>query len=273
MGTTITAAIVDAAARRSAIGHVGDSRAYRLRDGKLERSPATTRSSRRCGARASSPTPRPRTTRSARSSPARSAPSRGRGRPADRPGRARRRLPALLRRADDDDRRGADRAAVLAGADSLKAAVRSLVDEANRAGGRDNITVLAFRLEDASAPQREPEGATLIGPSGGGRRPDRDRGPPPGRRRRAPGSGASELAARAGPRRRPADVRPRRSRSLVVARALVAYGAWYGLRQVWFLGTDQGGRVALYRGLPYDLPFGDQALRRALLERRSTPNR
>jgi protein phosphatase len=36
----------------------------------------------------------------------------------------------------------------------------------------------------------------------------------------------------------------------------VAFGAWYGNRQVWFLGTDDGGRVALYRGLPYDLPFG-----------------
>ncbi|MEK6278418.1 MAG: hypothetical protein AABM29_10455, partial [Actinomycetota bacterium] len=36
----------------------------------------------------------------------------------------------------------------------------------------------------------------------------------------------------------------------------VGFGAWYGNRQVWFLGTDEGGRVALYRGLPYDLPFG-----------------
>jgi protein phosphatase len=25
---------------------------------------------------------------------------------------------------------------------------------------------------------------------------------------------------------------------------------------VWFLGTDSSGRVALYRGLPYELPFG-----------------
>jgi protein phosphatase len=38
--------------------------------------------------------------------------------------------------------------------------------------------------------------------------------------------------------------------------AALGFGAWYGARQVYFLGTDEGGRVALYRGLPYDLPFG-----------------
>jgi protein phosphatase len=33
-------------------------------------------------------------------------------------------------------------------------------------------------------------------------------------------------------------------------------GAFVASRQVWFLGTDEAGRVALYRGLPYELPFG-----------------
>ena len=33
--------------------------------------------------------------------------------------------------------------------------MRALVEEANRAGGRDNITALAFRLEDAAAPPRQ----------------------------------------------------------------------------------------------------------------------
>jgi serine/threonine protein phosphatase PrpC len=36
MGTTVTAALVDSAAETVSIGHVGDSRAYRLRQGELE---------------------------------------------------------------------------------------------------------------------------------------------------------------------------------------------------------------------------------------------
>jgi hypothetical protein len=36
----------------------------------------------------------------------------------------------------------------------------------------------------------------------------------------------------------------------------LAGGAVYGLHQVYFLGTDSGGRAALYRGLPYELPLG-----------------
>ena len=47
-------------------------------------------------------------------------------------------------------------ARLLAGATSMDAAVRALVDEANRAGGRDNITALAFRLEDAGRPGAAP---------------------------------------------------------------------------------------------------------------------
>jgi protein phosphatase len=37
--------------------------------------------------------------------------------------------------------------------------------------------------------------------------------------------------------------------------AALAGGAYLGLRQVYFLGADDG-RLALYRGLPYDLPLG-----------------
>ena len=73
MGTTLTAAMV--AGREVSIGHVGDSRTYRFRDGELERSPATTRSWRSSSAGQDHRPRRPRTIRSARSSRARSGPS------------------------------------------------------------------------------------------------------------------------------------------------------------------------------------------------------
>jgi len=135
-------------------------------------------------------------------------------------------------------------AEILTDAKSLRAAVSRLVDAANRNGGRDNITAVAFRLEEEG--EAEEEGATLIartaeqaGLTGERMRAatDRLRGrgpmPPPPRRRRALRLGAA----------------------LAVA-ALVIGGAVFLARQVYFLGTDDGGRVALFRGLPYELPLG-----------------
>jgi hypothetical protein len=37
--------------------------------------------------------------------------------------------------------------------------------------------------------------------------------------------------------------------------AALGVGAWLGGRQIYFLGIDDTGQVALYRGLPYVLPF------------------
>ena len=137
----------------------------------------------------------------------------------------------------------------------LRAAGKALIREANEAGGRDNITAVAFRLEEAGA-GAETEGATLIGPSaeeqgltaeavreGARREPtttaarSRPSGRSPVAKRRWPARLAKVLAA------------------LVIIAALVAAGIW-GARQIYFLGTDEGGRVALFRGLPYDLPAG-----------------
>jgi protein phosphatase len=143
-------------------------------------------------------------------------------------------------------------AKLLAGATSMDAAVRALVDEANRAGGRDNITALAFRLEDAAAPRQSHEDATLIGSTAveAGLTTTEVR-------RRAAASAARErreqIAAKQ-PRRRLR--RAAKVLAVLVVLAALAFGAWYGNHQVWFLGTDESGRVALYRGLPYELPFG-----------------
>jgi protein phosphatase len=43
----------------------------------------------------------------------------------------------------------------------------------------------------------------------------------------------------------------------IAAAVLIAIGGLVLLvRQVYFLGTDDSGRVAVYRGLPYELPLG-----------------
>jgi PPM family protein phosphatase len=261
MGTTTTAVIVDLEAEEVAIGHVGDSRAYRFRDGKLEqltRDHSLVEEMRRKGQL---------TDAQAEDHPQRSIITRALG-PEPEVRVDVQTVPAqpgdvflicsdgLTTMLDDDHI-----ARLLGRASSMESAVRALVDEANRAGGRDNISVIAFRLEDAAAPARAPdpdaptpasEGATLIGASA-----------------EEAGLTATEVRRRAAAeaaqkRRQELEAKPKRRRLKTAAKILVPllivaaliYGAWYGNRQVWFLGTDDAGRVALYRGLPYELPFG-----------------
>jgi protein phosphatase len=154
-------------------------------------------------------------------------------------------------------------AAVLGAAESLDDAVSSLVREANEAGGRDNITVIAFRLAESGEAAVAPDGdRTLIGPTAeeagltadavaaGDATRERPRAARAGRRRRAPAEAAAPASAGGLPKRL---VKPLVA---VAVLAAIVVGATYGLRHVYFLGTDSGGRVALYRGLPYDLPLG-----------------
>ena len=68
----------------------------------------------------------------------------------------------------------------------------------------------------------------------------RARSAPPARKKPSRAAHARSKAPRRGARRS--------------AASLAA--AFLGARQVYFLGGDEGGRVALYRGLPYDLPLG-----------------
>jgi protein phosphatase len=37
---------------------------------------------------------------------------------------------------------------------------------------------------------------------------------------------------------------------------LIGGGGWLATRQLYFIGTNSQGVVTIYRGLPYDLPFG-----------------
>lgn len=258
MGTTITAAIVDLEAEEVAIGHVGDSRAYRFRNGRFEqltRDHSLVEEMRRKGQL---------TDAQAEDHPQRSIITRALG-PEPEVQVDLQTVPAQhgdvflicsdgLTTMLDDERI----AHVLSRATSLEAAARALVDEANRAGGRDNITVVAFRLEDPAAPDATnpgagpDEGATLIGASA------EEAGLTATEvRRRAAAEAArkrrEELAARPRGRRLRGAVKVL---AALLVLAAIAYGAWYGNRQIWFLGTDEAGRVALYRGAPYELPFG-----------------
>ena len=47
----------------------------------------------------------------------------------------------------------------------------------------------------------------------------------------------------------------------------IGVGAYVGLRQVYFVGQDDRGLVTLYRGVPYELPFGIDLYDRRYVER------
>src|SRR5262245_3726595 len=253
MGTTTTAMIVDLEAEEVAIGHVGDSRAYRFRAGKLERltrDHSLVEEMRRKGQL---------TDAQAEDHPQRSIITRALG-PEPEVQVAVQTVPAqagdvflicsdgLTTMLDEDHV-----ARLLGRASSMEAAVRALVDEANRAGGRDNITVVTFRVEDTAAPAAgnprvgPEEGATLIGSAA-----------------EEAGLSATEVRRRAAAEaaRRRREEQPARSGhgrlrkvakvvAVLLVIAAVAFAAWYGNRQIWFLGTDESGRMALYRGAPY----------------------
>jgi PPM family protein phosphatase len=252
MGTTITAAIVNAGQEEVAIGHVGDSRAYRLRGGKLERltrDHSLVEEMRRKGQL---------TDAQAEDHPQRSIITRALG-PEPEVEVDLQTTPAapgdvfLLCSDGLTTMVGEEKIArLLAGATSMTAATRALVDEANRAGGRDNITALAFRLEDSEAPARAPEGATLIGSSA----EEAGLTATEVRRRAATEAARKRRAEQVSKPKRGGLKRAAKALAVLVVLGAIAFGAWYGNRQVWFLGTDEAGRVALYRGLPYELPLG-----------------
>jgi len=137
---------------------------------------------------------------------------------------------------------------ILSESRNLRSAVARLVEAANSSGGRDNITAVAFRVAERGEGRsdRGGEGATLIG-------------------RTAEQAGLTgERMRQATDRMRGRGAMPpsrRGRRALRVAITLLAIAALIAIavvlaRQVYFLGTDEDGRVAMYRGLPYDLPLG-----------------
>jgi serine/threonine protein phosphatase PrpC len=254
MGTTLTAAYLDG--DELALAHVGDSRAYLLRDGELTRLTRDHTLVEELVRRGEL------TEDEAAEHPQRSIITRALG-PEDEVEVDLRTHPV---RAGDvlllcsDGLTGmiseAEVAGILQGASSLAAAARSLVAAANDAGGRDNITVVLFRIEDAD----RAGGLSAAGLGRGAGDADR-----------AGGAGEAVPAAPpAGtlPRRQdppataPGRPLPRRVKLIAATAATaivigaLATAGWLASRAVFFIGTNDSGRVTVYRGLPWDLPAG-----------------
>ncbi len=251
MGTTLTAALVED--DEVGLAHVGDSRAYVFRDGDLKlltSDHSLVEELRRQGRL---------TDEQAEDHPQRSIITRALGPERDvdidtmtyqaRPGDVYLLCSDGLTTMVREERI----AEVLGESDSLEEAVSRLIDEANEAGGRDNITVVAFSLEEAEVPAEAEERPTLVGPTAeeAGLTTDAlavaaegraaERPPTAGGRMRAAGRGRMRTVAVA-------------IIAVAISVGLAAVAVW-GVRQVYFLGTDSAGRLALYRGLPYVLPL------------------
>ncbi|MGK2937398.1 MAG: Stp1/IreP family PP2C-type Ser/Thr phosphatase [Solirubrobacteraceae bacterium] len=153
--------------------------------------------------------------------------------------------------------------------ESLESIARRLVAAANEAGGRDNITVVLFRIEElGGAPTGEGWGddqATVAGddaPTAAQVRAaveDADTAA----QERAAAEQARRLQPRA-PEQVPQDQTLGRSRGrrLLIAAGValflgipILFGAYAASQAVYFVGSNDGF-VAMYRGLPYELPFG-----------------
>jgi serine/threonine protein phosphatase PrpC len=140
---------------------------------------------------------------------------------------------------------------LLAHATSLRDAGEALIAEANQAGGRDNITVILLRLEEVGI-----DGAHSIPvASVGAEQHTTSTGMQPvtvtPRRPRQP------AAAARSPRR--SHSRARRAVGVLLGLSVLGIllaGAWLASQSVYFIGTNSSGLVTLYQGVPYELPAG-----------------
>jgi protein phosphatase len=273
MGTTLTAAKVTG--DDVSLAHVGDSRAYRLRDGELEqltRDHSLVAELERSGQI---------TPEAAEHHPQRSIITRALGPEPDvqvdtytvagRPGDLFLLCSDGLTSMISDD----ELASILRSAGSLDEAADSLVRAANQSGGKDNITVVLFRLGGEAGGPREDEtiagqlsaedvsAAALDQTTAPHPAPDAEEAPS----RADLATAAPDATIVVPPQPRPKPAKPRRGRGArlkTTAKVLFALAVLAGIgtglyalsRQVYFLGTNDAGLVTLYRGVPYELPFG-----------------
>ncbi|HEY1479942.1 MAG TPA: Stp1/IreP family PP2C-type Ser/Thr phosphatase [Gaiellales bacterium] len=253
MGSTVTAALLEG--DHVVVGHVGDSRAYLLRDGVLQQLShdhslvaELERAGRLTHEEAAVHPQRSVITRALGATPELEVDTRiVRVRDGD----------VLLLCSDGlSGLVGDDTIAGLIGGDGpLGDAVKRLVRAANDAGGDDNVTAVAFRIAGASGDE-----AAAAPPV-----EDRDLSDTLTEADAVPAvrlPGSSPLLGNVG-------ARPRRNGRLIVAFstfvlliAVLAVGAAVGLRWAHFVGVDPAtGRVAVFQGVPFELS-GDHHLYR-----------
>jgi protein phosphatase len=167
--------------------------------------------------------------------------------------------------------------AILSRGGPLRENGEALLEAANEAGGRDNITVILFRLAEVTPGTTSARGK-------GGRAASGARATSPAAQsgaqatveataiiHRPPASagGPDELAGSPLRPRRPTQAphsrAPRRRRRWHGARARIAFvvvlglllaGAYLATQSVYFIGTNGRGLVTIFSGLPYELPGG-----------------
>ncbi len=151
---------------------------------------------------------------------------------------------------------------------SLRDIGQALIAEANREGGRDNITAVLLRVEELEVPAAyEQEHQTVLAEALAEiSEPDEDLKP-------QAGAGGAALAQASAVRKRvprPAQgprgtgARPRRTRlrralfslSALAVLGVIVAAAYLASQTVFFVGTDSNGLITVYQGLPYRLPGG-----------------
>jgi protein phosphatase len=262
MGTTVTAAYLDEDS--VALAHVGDSRAYLLRDGELSRlteDHSLVEELLRGGKL---------TEEEALEHPQRSVITRALGiepiveidtwtyplRPGDVVLLCSDGLTSMLSEQQVQQ--------VLLDAPDLDQAGDRLIAEANAAGGRDNITVVLFRVEAASGADADVDQPTIIAAAGSlpiAQPAHAEITPRPVRRARLQGRKPHMPAGFTQPAKRERHF-GRLGKSVafltavIVVLCLVGGGGYLASRQLYFLGTNGQGTMVVYRGFPYVLPFG-----------------
>jgi len=147
-------------------------------------------------------------------------------------------------------------AEVLNRAGRLRDAGEALIAAANQAGGRDNITVVLLRLEEIADGRgaHDEDEPTLTGMQAVA---------PPTEAHATTATATATATAPRRPRSPAAGSGPRRSRharrlgvlaAVVVVLGLIVAGGLLALQSVYFIGTDSRGLVTLYQGVPYTLP-------------------